>query len=127
MHYLQQVILALSQRKMHVPFRNSMLTFLLKDSLSGNSFTVLIASLAVNKANIQVRKFLKIYSNIKFFHQESIATCKFAQRVEHIITNTEINQEIESFEEILYLRHLIKELRSQVLKESQHKVKKYLF
>ena len=34
--------------KLHVPFRNSKLTFVLRDSLGGNSKTFLIATIADN-------------------------------------------------------------------------------
>lgn len=55
LHYLEQVILALSQtRRSHVPYRNSMMTLMLKDSLSGNTLTAMLATMATNEKNILV-------------------------------------------------------------------------
>lgn len=55
LHYLEQVILALSQTKRpHIPYRNSMMTYMLRDSLAGNCFTVMLATLAINKRNLDV-------------------------------------------------------------------------
>lgn len=55
LHYLEQVILALSQTKRpHIPYRNSMLTYMLRDSLAGNCFTIMLATLALNKKNLDV-------------------------------------------------------------------------
>lgn len=46
----------------HVPYRNSMMTLYLKDSLGGNCKTALIATVAVEPQNLG----------------ESISTCHFA-------------------------------------------------
>lgn len=55
LHYLEQVILALSQvKRAHIPYRNSMMTLMLKDSLSGNTLTVMLATMATTEKNIQV-------------------------------------------------------------------------
>ena len=48
-----------------VPYRNSVLTMLLRDSLGGNCFTAMIATLSIEEQNIY----------------ETISTCHFAQRV----------------------------------------------
>jgi kinesin family protein 6/9 len=50
--YLEQVIVALNQKskskiKQHIPYRNSLLTTLLKDSLGGNCKTVMIATISM--------------------------------------------------------------------------------
>ena len=54
----------------HVPYRNSMMTTILRDSLGGNTRTVMIAT--VNAAAPQL--------------EESLSTCRFAQRVA-LVTN----------------------------------------
>ncbi len=54
----------------HVPYRNSVLTAMLKDSLGGNCATVMLATVTCDGGQLE----------------ESIATCRFAQRVA-MITN----------------------------------------
>ncbi len=49
----------------HVPYRNSMLTAMLKDSLGGNCATVMLAAISSDPRQLE----------------ESISTCRFAQRV----------------------------------------------
>ena len=44
MSALGDVIWALGSKKAHVPFRNSKLTYLLQDSLSGNSKVLMFAA-----------------------------------------------------------------------------------
>lgn len=57
LHYLEQVILALSQTKRsHIPYRNSMMTYLLRDSLSGNGFTIMLATLGLHRNNFDVNR-----------------------------------------------------------------------
>lgn len=66
--YLEQVIIALHERnqgnRQHVPYRNSMMTTVLKDSLGGNCKTVMIATFNVDLENLD----------------ETISTARFAQR-----------------------------------------------
>lgn len=55
--YLEQVIVSLNQKiknkgkNLHIPYRNSLLTTLLKDSLGGNCKTVMIATISMDKSN----------------------------------------------------------------------------
>jgi len=50
-----QVIIALSEsRRQHIPYRNSMMTSVLRDSLGGNCMTTMIANCSVDRANIDV-------------------------------------------------------------------------
>ncbi|XP_030754737.1 kinesin-II 85 kDa subunit-like isoform X2 [Sitophilus oryzae] len=103
LHFLQQVILALSQSKRaHIPYRNSVMTFVLKDSLAGNCLTVMLATLSLASKNIQ----------------ESISTCKFAQRVSMIKTEPFINEIEDPYQEIVLLRNEIEELKRQLRKNS---------
>jgi len=50
--YLEQVIIALyeknKRKRIHIPYRNSLLTTILRDSLGGNCKTVLVANLSSN-------------------------------------------------------------------------------
>jgi kinesin family protein 6/9 len=49
----------------HIPYRNSMMTTVLRDSLGGNCKTTMIATVTTRNDQID----------------ESISTCRFAQRV----------------------------------------------
>ncbi|KAJ7409685.1 kinesin family member 6 [Willisornis vidua] len=80
LHYLEQVIIALAEKnRSHIPYRNSMMTSVLRDSLGGNCMTTMIATLALDKRNIE----------------ESISTCRFAQRVALIKNEAVLNEEID--------------------------------
>ena len=55
LHYLEQVIVALAEKnRTHVPYRNSMMTSVLRDSLGGNCMTTMIATCSVEKKNLDV-------------------------------------------------------------------------
>lgn len=57
LHYLEQVIVALSESKrQHIPYRNSLLTSVLRDSLGGNCLTSMIATLSLKSSNFLVCK-----------------------------------------------------------------------
>ncbi|KAJ3088301.1 Kinesin- protein 6 [Quaeritorhiza haematococci] len=81
LHYLEQVIIALHEKSLgkrtHIPYRNSMMTSVLRDSLGGNCKTTMIATVAVEDELID----------------ESISTCRFAQRVALISNNATLNEE----------------------------------
>ena len=67
LHYLVQVIVALNKRakkgeQVHVPYRNSMMTMMLRDSIGGNCKTRLIATMHADPEHVQ----------------ESLSTCEFA-------------------------------------------------
>ena len=52
----------------HIPYRNSMMTMVLRDSLGGNCKTKMIATVSAEKDDIY----------------ESLSTCRFAKRVSKI-------------------------------------------
>ena len=59
LHYLEQVIVALSEKhRSHIPYRNSMMTSVLRDSLGGNCMTTMIATCSVDKRNIEVNQLI---------------------------------------------------------------------
>ena len=70
--YLEQVIVALNQKtkskSKHIPYRNSLLTTLLKDSLGGNCKTVMVATVSGELWNID----------------QTISTLRFSQRVKQV-------------------------------------------
>ena len=55
LHYLEQVIVALSEKnRSHIPYRNSMMTSVLRDSLGGNCMTTMIATCSLDQRNVEV-------------------------------------------------------------------------
>eukprot|EP00936_MAST-01D_sp_MAST-1D-sp1_P000941 g941.t1 len=95
LHHLEQVVMALRGRggagtgpsasaaphgaagpHPHVPYRNSMLTLVLRDSLGGNCRT---------------RFILTLNPEIEFF-DETVSTCRFAQRCAELSTTVQANK-----------------------------------
>ncbi|XP_023383323.1 kinesin-like protein KIF6 isoform X3 [Pteropus vampyrus] len=94
-----QVIIALSEKhRLHIPYRNSMMTSVLRDSLGGNCMTTMIATLSLEKRNID----------------ESISTCRFAQRVALIKNEAVLNEEIDPRLMIIRLQKEIQELKDEL-------------
>ncbi|KFP30477.1 Kinesin-like KIF6, partial [Colius striatus] len=99
LHYLEQVIIALAEKnRSHIPYRNSMMTSVLRDSLGGNCMTTMIATLSIDKRNID----------------ESISTCRFAQRVALIKNEAVLNEEIDPKLMIVQLKKEIQELKNEL-------------
>ncbi|XP_065611401.1 kinesin-like protein KIF6 [Cyrtonyx montezumae] len=99
LHYLEQVIIALAEKnRSHIPYRNSMMTSVLRDSLGGNCMTTMIATLSLDKRNIE----------------ESISTCRFAQRVALIKNEAVLNEEIDPQLMIIQLKREIQELKNEL-------------
>ncbi|XP_066467721.1 kinesin-like protein KIF6 [Tiliqua scincoides] len=99
LHYLEQVIIALSEKnRSHIPYRNSMMTSVLRDSLGGNCMTTMIATLSIEKRNID----------------ETISTCRFAQRVALIKNEAVLNEEIDPRLMIARLKKEILELKDEL-------------
>ncbi|XP_040585435.1 kinesin-like protein KIF6 [Mesocricetus auratus] len=99
LHYLEQVIIALSEKhRTHIPYRNSMMTSVLRDSLGGNCMTTMVATLSVEKRNID----------------ESISTCRFAQRVALIKNEAILNEEIDPKLMIIRLQKEIADLKVEL-------------
>ena len=83
LHYLEQVIAALrakeGKKSIHVPYRNSLLTSVLKDSLGGNCRTVMVANLTLEQSSFG----------------ETLATAKFAQRCSQLQNIVQVNETID--------------------------------
>ncbi|XP_075704020.1 kinesin-like protein KIF6 [Rhinoderma darwinii] len=100
LHYLEQVIIALAEKnRSHVPYRNSMMTSVLRDSLGGNCMTTMIATLSIDKRNID----------------ESISTCRFAQRVALIRNEAVLNEETDPQLVIVRLKKEIQALKDEIV------------
>ncbi|KAG2448578.1 hypothetical protein HYH02_006469 [Chlamydomonas schloesseri] len=103
LHYLEQVIIALQEKAMgmnrpHIPYRNSMMTMALKDSLGGNCRTTMIAT--INSAQDQL--------------DESISTCRFAQRVAMVRNTVLLNEELDPSLIIRRLKQEVRDLKEEV-------------
>eukprot|EP01022_Parablepharisma_sp_SALTPOND_P000976 TRINITY_DN105369_c0_g1_i1.p1 TRINITY_DN105369_c0_g1~~TRINITY_DN105369_c0_g1_i1.p1 ORF type:complete len:518 (-),score=45.91 TRINITY_DN105369_c0_g1_i1:930-2483(-) len=81
--YLEQVIIALHEKaqgnRVHIPYRNSMMTTILRDSLGGNCRTVMIANISAEMDNID----------------ESVSTARFAQRCSMLVNEVHMNQHMD--------------------------------
>ena len=79
LHFLEQVMHALYQRKSHIPYRNSVLTSVLRESLGGNCRTVMIGNISLDSVHLR----------------ESISTCRFIERCGQIERLVEANHVIQ--------------------------------
>eukprot|EP00940_MAST-03C_sp_MAST-3C-sp2_P001171 g1171.t1 len=103
LHFLEMVIIALQERRKtgrgHIPYRNSMMTAMLRDSLGGNCKTSMIATM--NPESTQT--------------DESISTCRFAQRVARVKNTASVNEELDPALVIKRLKAEVKMLKEQIL------------
>ena len=103
LHFLEQVIIALQEKasgiaRSHIPYRNSMMTAILKDSLGVNCCTAMVATVNVSEAQLG----------------ESISTCRFAQRVAMISNVVMVNEELDPKLMIKRLKQEIRDLREEI-------------
>ncbi|KAJ1293587.1 hypothetical protein BS78_01G080100 [Paspalum vaginatum] len=90
-------LIAVSNKKSHhVPYRDSKLTFLLQDSLGGNSKTTIIANISPSSCCAA----------------ETLSTLKFAQRAKYIRNNAIINEDASG--DVLSMRLQIQNLKKEV-------------
>ncbi|CAA7015568.1 unnamed protein product [Microthlaspi erraticum] len=80
----------------HVPYRDSRLTFLLQDSLGGNSKTMIIANVSPSLCCTN----------------ETLSTLKFAQRAKLIQNNAEVNEDASG--DVTALQQEIRKLKIQL-------------
>jgi len=101
---LGNVIYALTEKgRGHIPYRDSKLTYLLQDSLGGNSKTILIATVSPSR---------NCYS-------ETINTLKFAKRAKEIKNIPKVNKNESTANLIKSLNERIAELESKCLEYEQ--------
>ncbi|XP_039128058.1 kinesin-like protein KIN-12E isoform X2 [Dioscorea cayenensis subsp. rotundata] len=81
----------------HVPYRDSKLTFLLQDSLGGNSKTTIIATVSPSICSAG----------------ETLSTLKFAQRAKLIQNNAKVNEDASG--DVMALQQQIQKLKDQVV------------
>ncbi|XP_054645283.1 kinesin-like protein KIF14 isoform X2 [Dunckerocampus dactyliophorus] len=97
LHTLGKVISALAEqalttKKVFIPYRESVLTWLLKESLGGNSKTAMIATLSPAASSVE----------------ESLSTLRYAQQARTIINVAKVNEDTSA--------KLIRELKAEVEK-----------
>ncbi|VFR02684.1 unnamed protein product [Cuscuta campestris] len=85
-----------SGKSLHVPYRDSKLTFLLQDSLGGNAKTIIIANVSPSSS----------------CSLETLSTLKFAQRAKFIKNHAVINEDASG--DILAMRVQIQNLKKEV-------------
>uniref|UniRef100_A0A0E0EEZ8 Kinesin motor domain-containing protein n=1 Tax=Oryza meridionalis TaxID=40149 RepID=A0A0E0EEZ8_9ORYZ len=87
----------------HVPYRDSRLTFLLQDSLGGNSKTTIVANVSPSICS----------------SSETLSTLKFAQRAKLIQNNAKVNEDASG--DVMSLQRQIEDLKDQLtcLKKQQ--------
>ena len=73
-----------------IPYRDSILTWLLKDSLGGNSKTIMIATISPAEVN----------------YSETLSTLRYANRAKNIINTPTVNEDANV--------KLIRELREEI-------------
>lgn len=102
LHYLEHVIISLSEqakgRRDHVPYRNSFMTMVLRDSLGANCRTSMLATVHTARSMIP----------------ETISTCQFAQRVALIRQNAHVNEETDPVLLLKKLKAEIVQLKDQL-------------
>lgn len=81
-----------TKRNTFIPYRDSVLTWLLKDSLGGNSKTIMIATISPAECN----------------YNDTLSTLRYANRAKNIINKPTINEDANV--------KLIRELRAEIEK-----------
>ncbi|KAL2344857.1 hypothetical protein Fmac_006142 [Flemingia macrophylla] len=100
-HVIMILVDVANGKQRHIPYRDSRLTFLLQDSLGGNSKTMIIANVSPSICCAA----------------ETLNTLKFAQRAKLIQNNAVVNE--DSTGDVLALQHQI-----QILKEELSTLKR---
>ncbi|XP_020610321.1 kinesin-like protein KIF13B [Orbicella faveolata] len=79
-----------ARKALHVPYRDSVLTWLLKDNLGGNSKTVMVATISPAADN----------------YEETLSTLRYADRAKRIVNHAVVNEDPNA--------KIIRELREEV-------------
>ncbi|KAJ0441240.1 putative plus-end-directed kinesin ATPase [Helianthus annuus] len=95
-HVIMVLVDGANSRTRHVPYRDSRLTFLLQDSLGGNSKTMIIANVSPSISSAT----------------ETLNTLKFAQRAKLIQNNAVINEDASG--DVVALQHQIRLLKEEL-------------
>lgn len=99
--FLEQVVVALTdktRRKDYIPYRQSKLTHILKDSIGGNCKTVMIATIWPEEAYIL----------------ETLSTLNFAKRMKNVVNDLSVNIKLDTIALIKKLSKEIRELKQEL-------------
>ena len=102
MTFLEQVVVALTEKKTknkdHVPYRQSKLTHILKDSIGGNCKTVMVATIWPEPAYLQ----------------ETLSTLNFAKRMKNVVNEMTVNIQLDTAAMLRKMTKEIKELKQEL-------------
>jgi len=102
--FLEQVVIALSSSaREHVPYRQSRLTNLLKDSLGGNCKTVMMANIWAEEQHLE----------------ETASTLKFATRMMRVQNEATVNVTVDAEAQIRKMAKEIAELKAELQMQNQ--------
>jgi kinesin family protein 6/9 len=97
--FLEQVVVALGEKQRdHIPYRQSKLTYLLKDSIGGNSKTLMVANVWPEADHLE----------------ETISTLKFASRMMKVSNEATINIHLDPQVLLKKYEREIKELKQEL-------------
>ncbi|KAI9361218.1 P-loop containing nucleoside triphosphate hydrolase protein [Zopfochytrium polystomum] len=97
--FLEQVIIALADKKRdHIPYRQSKLTHVLRDSLGGSCNTLMIANIWGERDHIE----------------ETISTLRFATRMMCVTNTPELNVQFDPLALIKKYEHEIQDLKQEL-------------
>ena len=99
--FLEQVVVALTEKtssKDHVPYRQSKLTHILKDSIGGNCKTVMLAT---------------IWPEVRYL-QETLSTLNFATRMKKVVNVIAVNIHMDTSAQLRKYTREIKELKQEL-------------
>lgn len=101
--FLEQVVVALTDKKKsrgkdHIPYRQSKLTHLLKDSIGGNCRTVMIAT---------------IWPEDNHLH-ETVSTLNFARRMMNVVNDASVNIQLDTQALLRKYAKEIKDLKQEL-------------
>ena len=100
--FLEQVVVSLtdkSKRKEYVPYRQSKLTHILKDSIGGNCKTIMIATIWPEEQ----------------FILDTLSTLNFAKRMKNVVNDLSVNIILDKNAYVKKLSKEIKELKKELL------------
>ena len=96
--YLESVIIEINNKSKYIPYRNSMMTMCLRDSIGGNCKTRMIANLSSDFEDVF----------------ESLSTCRFAQRVALVKNSAVVNEVVDPGILIQKQKSEIEELKNEL-------------